>query len=222
MVHGVRPSGATRSTLATMRWKVIGGVGVLGIVAAFSACDDPEPGLTSAISSSSSATGSAASGWSTSSGGPCGQHGCDADEYCGYAPGNECGYGTQGCYPLPTCDPATPACGCDVYDYPNACDAQVHGGGVLVEAKCATLFEQPPGTFKCAYDAAQIPKFCKLGEEYCHIEPQEGPYKLQCKTLPAACPAEPTDCNCLMDPCTVGGTCTADPTTHAITTICPP
>lgn len=135
--------------------------------------------------------------------------------------GNERGYGTKGCYPLPAREPATPVCGCDVHDCPGACDACLDGGGALVEAKCAPLFEQPPGTFKCAYDGVQIPKFCNLGTEYCHIEPQDGPYLLQCRTLPAACPAEPTNCDCLTDPCTAEGTCTVDPTTHAITTICP-
>lgn len=109
-------------------------------------------------------------------------------------------------------------CGCDKMDHQSACYADFESGGVIGEGSCEFVFN-PEGTFICVYED-QPPIHCTLGKEYCRILPGPAEYDLSCLPLPAACPAEPTNCDCLMDSCSENY-CGIDPADHAITILCP-
>lgn len=184
------------------------------------ACDDTTTtdttsgsGSTSSSASSSASSSSAGSGSSSSSGTPCGNASCSAEEYCGF-PTGECS-GVEACHPLPSCTSTQVTCGCDGYDYGTPCDADIESGGIRGDGSCASL----PGTFACSYEG-QTPKYCDIGTEYCRVEPARGPYHLACVPIPATCPPEPTDCDCLMDACS-SNYCGIDPALHSIKVLCP-
>jgi len=65
---------------------------------------------------------------------------CGANEYCAYKSGQACGTAdaTSTCEPRPeTCpDIYMPVCGCDGVNYPSACDAALHGQGVMAAGSC--------------------------------------------------------------------------------------
>ena len=65
---------------------------------------------------------------------------CSDDEYCAYAPGQLCGAADASaiCQPRPTsCDDVyEPVCGCDGTTYPNACEANAAGIGLLEDVPC--------------------------------------------------------------------------------------
>lgn len=175
-------------------------------VGLLAACDDADPATTGSGSSSSASTGAGA---------PCGDVSCGANEYCGFEPGT-CD-GPKACHPFPPCMPESITCGCDKMDHQSACYADFESGGVLGEGSCEFLFN-PEGTFLCTYQD-QVPIHCKIGTEYCHVQATPSLYELSCLPVPAACPAEPTDCDCLMDYCSQNY-CGVDPVDHTITVLC--
>jgi len=66
---------------------------------------------------------------------------CSATEYCAYMPGEWCGGAdaSSTCEPRPEGCPDIymPVCGCDGMNYPSACDAAMHGQGVMQTGNCA-------------------------------------------------------------------------------------
>lgn len=162
---------------------------------------------------SSGGGGHAATGASSSSGGMmCGTAICNPDEVCAVTVG-DCN-GPKSCQPGPSCSEENAACGCDGTSYANQCVADIMGGGTAHAGACAP----PANHFACQYEY-QVPIYCTLGKEYCHITPTSDVYTVECKPLPAACGPAPTDCSCLMDGC-AGNYCGVDKTTHTITVLC--
>ncbi len=84
-----------------------------------------------------------AAGSGSAVGASCGSRGqaaCPANEFCNYAPGEQCGAADQPghCAAKPRMCPRiyNPVCGCDHKTYPNSCDAASRGVGVLSTGKC--------------------------------------------------------------------------------------
>jgi hypothetical protein len=160
--------------------------------------------------------GDSAGGGSTTSGVPgefCVDVVCAYEEYCGFAPGT-CD-GPESCQPFPAECGQEVACGCDGQNYEGPCIARDASGGILSEEACAP----PDGMFTCSYEY-QVPIYCDLGTEYCHVTPTGNLYELQCLPVPAACEAEPVDCSCLADPCS-DNYCGIDDEDFSITVLCP-
>jgi hypothetical protein len=160
--------------------------------------------------------GAGGAGGSTSTAIPgeaCGDVTCLVGEYCGFAPGS-CD-GPQSCLPSPDECPAEVACGCDGENYASPCLALDAVGGTIANEACAP----PEGQFACTYEY-QVPIYCDLGAEYCHVTPTGDLYELECVALPAACGEMPEDCDCLDDRCSENY-CAIDDEDFAITVLCP-
>jgi hypothetical protein len=166
------------------------------------------------VTSTSGAGGATATTSSAATGGtPCGSAVCTVDQTCGYPVGT-CS-GTKSCQPATSCMDEKVVCGCDGMNYANQCDAEHLGGGTMSAAACAP----PAGKFTCIYEY-QVPKYCTLGAEYCHITATGDLYTLACVPLPASCGASPTDCSCLQDACATNS-CAIDKSNFSITVLCP-
>lgn len=142
---------------------------------------------------------------------------CDGDTcdpaiaFCGFAAGT-C-EGPRTCQAYPECGESTLVCGCDGESYTETCIALELSGGAKTGACPA-----PEGKFTCSYEY-QIPVYCELGAEYCHVDPGGSAYELGCEPLPAAC-GETPDCACTGDPC-AENYCGIDEDTGTITVLCP-
>jgi hypothetical protein len=141
----------------------------------------------------------------------CGSRGlppCDANQYCDFPAGSQCGASDQGgvCRPRPQACLAifNPVCGCDGQTYSNACQAAAVGVDVASEGACRLSCAGPsPAPGACETDAD-----CRTFSDYCT--------GCDCRAL-SSCQKDPVcpgpGVQCFVDPCRdqtascVGGQC---------------